>query len=108
MTLALVTHARAYGVSLVERAAPLVASHKVVPDALFTPIRARGHNVPKLDVCFIQSVNDTVDPLSITPDAPGTPACVSNCLIVKSPADWFFKSAVCSARLPASGPAALS
>jgi hypothetical protein len=82
-----------YLVSVVVSAVEPVAVQKRVPVALFRRSFARGNMTPEAAVLFIQSVNVTVDPAGTTPDAFGTPLCVSNALIRYSPTARFFKFA---------------
>jgi hypothetical protein len=76
---------KVYLVRVVVRAVDPVAVQKSVPVALFKRNFARGNITPELEVLFIQTVNVTLDPAGITPDALGTPLCVSKALTKYSP-----------------------
>jgi len=84
---------KVYLVRVVVSAVEPVAVQKRVPVALFRRSFARGNITPEVDVLFIQRVKVIVDPAGITPDAFGTPLCVSNALIRYSPTARFFRFA---------------
>ena len=76
-----------------------------VPLAVLSFSFTRGNIVPALAVFLSHNVRLTVPPAVITPDALGTPLCVSNSLITYSPFAAFFRFADCTASFAASGPA---
>lgn len=103
-----VVHVRVYLVRVVVNAVAPVLVHKEAPPALFRFSFARGNIVPTFAVLFIHKVKVIVDPLGITPDTFGTPAWVSNALIMYSPVARLFKFTDVKATVVASGPAVLS
>ena len=101
-TLAIVVQLSVCFATVVVNAVDPVAVHNNVPVALLSCTLARGNTVPTLAVFLIHRLKLTVEPLGIAPLAPGTPVCVSNSLILYSPAALPPK-AVVRATLLASG-----
>src|ERR1044072_1916897 len=92
-----------YLVNVVVIAVVPVAVQRRVPVELLTLNLALGNIVPKFAVFFIQRLNVSVEPDGITPAEFGSPACVSNSLMMYSAAALLAKLTLCMAKLVPSG-----
>src|SRR5207244_7383205 len=102
---ALVVQVSVYLVTVVVNAVAPVLVQSEAPVALFRLSFARGNIVPTFAVLLIQTVKVTVEAAGMTPDVLGTPAWVSNALIMYSPIARPFKFTDVRAVEAASGPA---